>query len=947
MKKILLMSLFLLSILLQEAVAQTRTVTGRVTDAGNNQGLPGVTVLVKGTQVGTATDASGNYSINVPAGSTTLSFSFIGYNTVDRTIGNAAVINVSMSVDAQQLSEIVVTGQGVGIEKKRLSTTVDVVTAADLAKTPTVRLDQVLQSKLPSAQIQLSSGQPGTASIIRSRGVMSAQGSTTPVIYIDGVRADNLNTASALGLDTGGGQSSALSDIPVENIERIEFIRGGAATTLYGADAANGVIQIFTKKGTVGPGRVTLETQLGATVGTKDFLHFKETADYLFRPGMVQSYRLGFDGGNEGVTYSFSGNMLEDEGFRPNNDQLRYNLRGTVSAKVNDKTRYTGSVGFTRSTFGRDFNGNTSWSTFGNLEQAGFGKLNELTAEEQNELHDYVDQVQSLINHRELVNRIQTSHSVEYKPIEKITLNAVIGLDSRNSEEKQIFTNALDIAFGNTANTGQEGYIDVSTRNFVGVTGSANGQYKEEVGELSFITTLGTQFFRNEDRQSLLNATQVAEGSQSVNNSGKVVGEDWISTLTNYGFYGQENIGFKNRYFVEFGLRADGNSAFGEEIGLQLFPKVGVSYDLSSEPYFQAIPASIVSNFKLRANYGEAGNFPPAFSRDRLIQVNSYNNSLSYTFGNFGEPNLKPERTKTMEVGGDLGFFSNRLNVSVTFYNAKTVDALFNSPFAPSTGQNAQTRNLGEIENKGFELAINAGIVNNDNFKLNYSASLNKNKNMVLSSGGAPEFSIGGFQFLGAFVKAGQPVGYFRGRIPTFDENGRVLSTINNAFLGSAQPDLFGNTTLSANLFNRLTIDISGAYQLGAQGVNLDETLRYFNGAQDGRIPEPAASEEADFTKFGALWVEDNDFFKVRNISAFYRVPESLYGNTFKGIELGFNAINPLNFVKSTFDPEITGAGASNLVSGEPAQGRVTVGGFGYATESAPRQFLGTLRLTF
>jgi TonB-dependent starch-binding outer membrane protein SusC len=947
MKKIQLFSLLLFSTLLQVAMAQNRTITGKVTDAGNNQGLAGVSVLVKGTQTGTATDGSGHYSIDVPTGGTTLSFSFIGYNTLDRAIGNAATINVSLSADSRQLSEIVVTGQGVGIEKKRLSTTVDVVTAADLQKTPTVRLDQVLQSRLPSAQIQLSSGQPGTASIIRSRGMSSAQGSTTPVIYIDGVRADNLNTASALGLDTGGGQSSALSDIPVENIERIEYIRGGAATTLYGADAANGVIQIFTRKGTAGPGRVTVETQLGATVGTQDFLHFKETADYLFRPGLVQSYRLGFDGGNEGVTYSFSGNMLEDEGFRPNNEQLRYNLRGTVSAKVNGKTRYTGSVGYTRTAFGRDFNANTSWSTFGNLEQAGFGKLDNKSEQDRQGLQEYVDEVQSLINHREWVNRFQTSHSVEYQPIENLTLNVVVGLDSRNSQEKQIVTNALDIAFGNRANTGNEGYIDVSTRNFMGITGSANGQYKAAAGPLSFITTLGTQFFRNEDLQSLLNATQVAEGSQSVNNSGKVVGQDYISTLTNYGFYGQENIGLKNRYFLEFGLRVDGNSAFGEDIGLQLFPKVGVAYDVSSEEYFQVIPASIVSALKLRANYGEAGNFPPPFSRDRLIGANSFNDTLSYTFGNVGDPDLKPERTKTIEVGGDLGFFSNRLQVSVTFYQATTKDALLTPPFAPSTGQNDQTRNLGEIENKGFELALNSVIVNNDNFKLNYAISINKNENRLLTAGGAPEFSIGGFQFLGSFVKAGQPVGYFRGRIPTFDAAGSVVSTVDNTFLGSAQPDLFGNTTLSANLFNRLSIDISGAYQLGAQGVNLDETLRFFRGAQDGRIPERAEAEEGDYTKFGALWVEDNDFFKVRNISAFYRLPETLYGNMFKGIELGFNAINPLNFVQSNFDPEVTGSGAPTVVPGQRVQGRATVGGFGYATESAPRQFLGTLRLTF
>lgn len=259
-----------------------------------------------------------------------------------------------------------------------------------------------------------------------------------------------------------------------------------------------------------------------------------------------------------------------------------------------------------------------------------------------------------------------------------------------------------------------------------------------------------------------------------------MVGEDFISTLTNYGIYGQENIGFKNRYFLEFGLRADGNSAFGEDIGLQYFPKVGVSYDVSSEEYFQVIPASVVSSLKLRANYGEAGNFPPPFSQDRLIQVNSYNSGTSYTFGNPGDPNLKPERTKTFEVGGDLGLLRNRLNFSMTFYNAKTVDALFNAPFAPSTGQNAQTRNLGEIENKGFELVTRALIVNSNALKLNFTTSVNKNKNVVLSSGGAPEFSIGGFQFRGAFVKEGQPVGYFRGSLLTRRRNCISIKAMQN-----------------------------------------------------------------------------------------------------------------------------------------------------------------------
>jgi TonB-dependent starch-binding outer membrane protein SusC len=939
MKKNLLLTLILALGFNIQAWAQEKTITGRVTDESTQEGLPGVAVVLKGTTVGTSTDTQGNYSLSVPSDAGTLVFRFIGYKPKDVPINGRSTINVALSTNTTQLSEIVVTGQGVGIEKKRLSTTVDVITAEDLQKSPVVRLDQVLQSKLPSTQIQLNSGQPGTASIIRSRGVSSAQNSTTPVIYIDGVRADNLNTAASLGLGTGGAQSSALADIPVENIERIEFIKGGAATTLYGADAANGVIQIFTKKGTPGPGRITFETQLGSMKGTTDYLKFKETADYLFDPGLIQSYRIGLDGGSDIATYSFSGNMYHDDGFRPNNDQTRYNLRGTVSAKVNERLRYTGSVGFTRTSFGRDYNANTSAATFGNLETGGFGNLPELNDEEIKEVRETIDLIQNNVDITEFVNRFQTSHSFEYKPIDKITLSTVIGLDSRNSQQKEIYSNALDIAFGNTANAGDEGSINVSTRGFLGITGSANAQYKEDLGDFSFITTLGTQFFRNEDRQFSLSATNVTEGSQSVNNAAETLGQDFIQTITNYGFYGQENIGFKNRYFLEFGLRADGNSAFGEEIGLQYFPKVGVSYDISSEEYFQVIPANIISNLKIRANYGEAGNFPEPFSRDLLVSVNPYLGVTTYSFGQPGDKNLKPERTKTFEVGGDLGLLNNRLNLSFTYYNAKTVDAIFRSPFSPSTGLQVQPRNLGEIENKGFESALNALIVDGENFRLSYSASLNKNDNVVLSSGGAPEFSIGGFTFLGSFVKEGLPVGYFRGGKPSFDDQGNFIESQANAFLGSAQPDYFGNTSLSATFFQRLSFDINAAYQVGAQGINVDEVLRYFGGLQDDRIPEPALTQ-ANFFQLAGVWVEDTDFFKVRNISLSYRVPERFYSSFFKNLEVGFNAINPLNYVASDFDPEITGAGARR-------QNAVTVGGFGFGTESAPRQFLGTLRVTF
>ncbi|WP_314510230.1 TonB-dependent receptor domain-containing protein [Xanthocytophaga agilis] len=914
------------------------TVSGRVTSVEDGSPLPGVSITVKGTTKGATSDAAGNYQIKA-APDATLVFSFIGMLPQEVSIGNRQTINVGLANDQKQLDEIVITGQGVGIEKKRLSTTVDVITSEQLKNTPAVRLDQLIQSKLPNAQIQLTSGQPGTASIMRSRGVASAFNSTTPVIYIDGVRVDNLNTQAALSLATGGAQSSSLADIPMENIERIEFVRGGAATTLYGADAANGVLQIFTKKGTAGQSRINFETQLGAQVGTKDFLKYKRTADVLFKPGFMQSYRLGFDGGNDKVTYSFSGNLYDDNSFRLGLKQTRYSLRTSLSAKVNKMVTYTGSLSYTGTKFTRDYNANTSFSTFSNLENGSYGDLNLYTPSEVDSLKSAVKNIENLVDVTENVNRFQTSHSVEIKPIDKITINATIGMDSRFSKQKDITTNMLLVALGAyPEGTNDQGTIDVYDRNFFTATGSLNAQYRENAGEFSFITTLGAQYFRNRDLQVHYSATNVTEGSKSINLAGDRSAEDYIATLTSYGFFGQENIGFKNKYFLEFGLRADGNSAFGEDIGLQYFPKVGVAYDLTSEEFMTSL--SFISNLKLRGSFGIAGNFPPAFSRDRLVNVNSYLSTPTFTFGQPGDLNLKPEKTSTFEVGGDLGFFDNRLTVGLTYFSAITRDALFNAPFSPSTGQDRQLRNLGEIENKGFEVNASVGIVKNDNLDLTFTVSANTIKNKVLSSGGAPEFSIGGFTILGAFVKEGLPVGYFRGNKATFNETGQVSNIEPNANIGSPIPDLYGNSSITAVFKKRLTLNIAAAYQVGAEGVNLDEVLRFNNGVDQGKVPE--ASSNVSFANMTNMFVEKNDFLKVRNIALAYRLPERFYKGVFKTAEIGFNITNPLNFVSSKFDPEITGSGA-------PGQGnaQVTVGGFGYGTESAPRTYLGTIRVSF
>ncbi|NJO87098.1 MAG: TonB-dependent receptor plug domain-containing protein, partial [Lewinella sp.] len=325
---------------------QAQTISGTVTDE-SGEPLIGATVLVAGTTTGTVTDIDGAFSLNLPASAKVLIITYTGFETINVPVEAARTTYDIVLAQGINLSEIVVSGQGVGIDRKRLTSTVDVISSEEIEMAPVTQLDQILQSRLPGAQIRQSSGQAGTASIIRNRGPLTANGSTTPVIIIDGVRVDNLNSNPQLNVGTGGASSSALADIPVEAIERVEFIRGGAATTLYGADAANGVLQIFTKRGTVGQATLSGGLLLGSMVGETRFLRFQETADILFRPGLVQQYRLGVNGGNDKVTYNFAGSFYEDDGFMDIQTQRRVSGRFGVQAELSSKLIYSGSAAFT------------------------------------------------------------------------------------------------------------------------------------------------------------------------------------------------------------------------------------------------------------------------------------------------------------------------------------------------------------------------------------------------------------------------------------------------------------------------------------------------------------------------------------------------------------------------------------------------------------------------
>lgn len=928
----------LLALCVQMGFAQSRTVKGTVKGPGGEP-IPGASVIEKGTKNGAATDASGKYSITVSGPKSVLVFASLGFATQEREVGSNSTLDIFMKESNEQLDEVVVTGQGVGMSRKRISTTVSSIDSKELKKSPAMQLDQLIQSKLPNAQIKLSSGQPGTASIIRSRGPVSANTNTTPVIMIDGVRVDNLNSNAQLSLNTGGAQSSAIADIPMEDIDRIEYIPGGAATTLYGADAANGVLQIFTKRGKAGRASVYFETQIGQMVGTEDFLRWKRSADLVFTPGLVQNYRLGFSGGTDAFNYSFSGSLYQDDGFNSVNQQVRRNFRTTVAARVSNRLRYSASLAYSNSEFTRDYNANTSYARFGNLEGGSFGNLDSLTDQEFDDLKQQLQDEGDVTNITERVNRFNVANNFTYDVSDKVVLSFDFGLDSRNSKQQELFTNALQITKGSLPDgTTDQGAIDVSSRQFLVLSSNLNAAYNEKVGDFDFITTVGGQVFRENDYQTLISAAGVPDGSESINNSADQSVQDFYNTVTSYGIYLAENVGWKDKLFLDFGLRFDGNSAFGEEIGLIPLIKVGGSYILSDESFIaDNISKDILTLAKIRANYGEATIFPTPFANDLTFALNPYNGLQSFAFSNPGNANLQSEIAKTTEFGVDLGLFK-RVTLSFTYYRTLTEGALFTPPQAPSSGQAAQEKNVGEIENTGYEIALGVNIISNEKHNLNARASYNYNNNVVLSTGGAPEFVVGGFTFLGSWVNEGQPLGYLRGAKVVDDGNGGY-EVERNAFLGTTFSPTFGTFGVDYTWNNKLSVFLNGDYQFGGQGVNVDDVLRYFGGVNDeDRFPQEVL--DAGITSFfdlAGFWVEDANYIKVRTIGAEYNFG-SLLDNRIKGLRFGVTVQNPFNWASSSFDPDVSG-------SGFRAQNGFAGGGFGFGTESAPRIYLATLRV--
>jgi outer membrane cobalamin receptor len=874
----------------------------------------------------------------------------------------------------KDLDEVVVTGQGVAVSKRRLSSNITKLSSADLGSLPTGRIDQMLQNALPNVQITLTNGQPGTTSMIKSRGLSSAFTNSTPVIYVDGVRVDNLNTGSSLfnvmnnaygNINGQTAATSAIGDIPMENIDHIEYVPGGAATTLYGSDAANGVIQIFTKNHGSGSFHASVISQIGWDVANSQFYHFNRTKEFLHQTGFQQKYGISFSGGTERMGYSFGASMSHNTGtiIHNGNEQKKYDIRFGTSIKMNSKLKYTNSFGYVADEFQRNRNGNQGyytglWFTEGsaaanftylteNGEQRNFpADIDKATPYEYAIMKSFVSQAEDMQDHKEQVKRFQTSQQLLFTPLANLTFHATLGLDYRYNTDKLVETNRYLIHTQmKPAGTADAGSVSNYDRNYYGITGELNGQWKFFKDELiSNILTGGFQYFSSHDHQSFYKGLNVRDGARIMTGAGSIYADEWLSSLHNYGTYLQDNFGLLNRYYLDLGLRMDYNTAFGDQVGWQAYPKIGMSYIVSEEPWMQKlVDNKWVNSLKLMANYGVAGSYPPAFEYMRTVETSSYLDKQANTFGKIGNPNLGPEKKRSYEFGFQGDFFHNVLSLGFTYYYAITKDALFNVPTLPSSGQSSSyLANIGRIRNRGIEMYVGLNIINTREWGLSCRTSINTNDNKVLSTGGLVPFAIGGFssRTIITVVEEGKSVGFLRGTATILNADNTVKETLYNQDLGRTIPTVYGNFSINAR-WRRLTFNLTGDYQTGAYIHSFDRQFRFAKGIKDDAVPDAALSgttQAQSWLNFTNFFVEKADFVKIRNIGIDYVFQFPKY--IIRELNLAFNVYNPFSWTSSSVDPEA-------VLSGARTQGAIATGGLNYSSYSLPRQYVFTAKVSF
>jgi TonB-dependent starch-binding outer membrane protein SusC len=894
--------LFLIGALLlgtTPAMAQdTGSIRGQVTDAQTLRPLVGVQVTVPGTGLGALTSSEGRYEVRgVTPGEVQVRAMMLGFaesvQTVTVSAGDVANLDFGLRPTALALDEVIVTGTGRPTERRRLSTDIAVLGEDLIQASGATNVTELLQGRVPGAQVNAVGAQPGSTGLMSFRGPSSALADQTPVIYIDGVRVDNSRFGGG-----GGVQTSALADLPLSDIERVEVTRGGAASTLYGADAAAGVIQIFTRRGGTGESRVTARVEQGLDLPETRFI---QDADFVFpaerfpdarnhpswdpdfvkneilTPGYFQAYSLSAVGGGPELGYSLSGRVQDSEGIQPLNASTQVNLHAGFRARLTETLSADLTGTYVRHEYEVASAGTGTAGIFPAVEVGNWLSLQRAT-----NLGDALEN--SLRRHEStLVDRFTVSNSLAWSPLSFFDTRLTLGVDRRSSTTR--LNEAID--FLATARTGA---LQTSQRDFTGVTFDAQGTLTYDLpGFTNSSTTLGVQGFRESiNTFSGLGQDLPLPGVTTFNSAARVTASGNSSAVFNGGFFLLQQAGIRDQVFLEAGIRFDGNTAFGSDVSYQAYPKVGASYDLASA---DLLP-DWMNTLRIRGNYGVTGKFPPPFLRDRTFSASPFGGESAPRFANPGNPDLQPERVSTYELGLDADIWNGRIGLNVTGYRAVTTDALLATNLQPSTGLQSQVRNMGEILNQGLEIGANVDVVRTASVLWSLSGTLNTLKNEVLDLGGMEPFELSTLSGRREFgrVQVGYPLGvrYMNYPVDTngdglFDDTERgIVRHPETGKLLTPFPTRTGSLRSQLTLPSAgLSFSASGDWSWGSTIQDYGSVWSWGNNVRRINFPmrhDLSGNEVGHYVYTQAFnyTLLRGDFIKLRELSARYDLPQEL-----------------------------------------------------------------------
>jgi len=930
-------------------------------------------------------------------------------------------VNVAMyeSKDGISLDEIVVTGSTLKTNRRELGNAISSVSAKQLEATGTGNLTSALQGKIPGAQITQNSGDPAGGFTIRMRGVKSLRGSSDPLYIIDGVVVSNasdnvsqLANANQIG-ETNPGQNR-LADINSNDIESLNVLNGAAASAIYGSRASNGVIIITTKKGKSGGPKVSFSTSfnvnelrkkvaistygkqfgantlrlhtIGAAPATVEALGIERNGvitrlasglvdvtrydyqDQIFRTGYGTDNSISISGGNDGTQYYGSVSYLKNEGIIKGTDFTRYALKMRIDQRLTNWAKVSTGLNYINSYSNEKANGNVFYSPINSInitnniwditKRDANGKLLSVEPTRVNPLSTIED-----MDFNQSVNRTIGDVQFNLTPFKDLSVDLIMGLDSyaqigRNTILPYPYQAISGLPAGNYPN----GYAGNATNNVTLFNTDLNITYaKELTKDLKITAIVGMNYqtsrkdFTSASGEKLVpGLTTVSAASQSI------VAGYGLDRFDVSGQFAQVTLDLKNRLFLTGAIRRDGSTLFSPSQTNQLYPKVSASYVISDENFWQSL-SSVISTAKLRTSYGESGGLTAIGTYDRFWQFPATPYLGQNTFvpsTRYANPDVRPERTKEVEFGGDFGFLNDRITLGLSYYNQQITDLVVNKTVAPSSGGLTIINNVGTMENKGFEFALGITPVKTKDFTwdLNLIYSTNRNKIVSFNTGeqlqavttvsGAPVFNI-----------VGQPAGVFYGAFFARNADGSLLNTTNGtgyvqqdfgkqnsavdplsytvARDASGQPLRTGTVALrkvignpnpdyTASLVSNLTYKNLGFRMLfdavqGLQVFNADKRTRQGVGIGDYAEKELRGELPRGYifsTYLTEEWrIDDGSFVKLREISLSYKLPQIIKGMT--GLKIsatGRNLISWDNY--NGYDPETNAGGNSDRLRG-------------------------------